>query len=391
MANQSLVFYTPEDLRSDPGLQTTWNSLVPLGNPLYRAFAGPRPFQTHAAKEPHAGNRVAMIRDADGKAVGVCPVVHWNLSIPLQVRKRIFGKIKLQAATILCGEPLVPQDPALFQMLFNGLLREMTWCDCLYFNSIPADCFTSRFIYGGEANFARFFVHPKRLERREWLYHELDESLEAYLHTKHKRTRNTWKRRVKKLRELGNGMLECERIENEDQIEDFYTAGYSIAENSWQFHSLGMALKDTALYRETLLSYARGGCLRAYLLKCGGRPCAFVIGVQCQDAVQFEQTAYSREFAVHSPGTVLYYMLLEDIYKYRRPKYLNFGTGVNPHKRLFSNRESFDTAIYLFRRSLRNRLRATTNRLFYATLGLAKRLSRKRAGTTGDDGESEES
>jgi Acetyltransferase (GNAT) domain len=390
LANHSLVFYSPEDLHSDPGLRKTWNSLIHLGNPLNRAYGGPPTFETHASNQPHEGNRIAMIRDGDDKVIGVCPVVHWNLSIPLQVRRYIFGKIKLQAATILCGEPMLPQEPALFQILFDGLLREMTWCDCIYFNSIPAECFTSRFIYGGEVNLSRFFIYPIHLQRREWLYHELEESHDKYLQSKHKRTRNTWKRRVKKLREFGQGMLECERIDKEDQIDGFYTAALSIAENSWQFHALGGVPEETALNRETLLSFARRGCLRAYLLKCGGCPCAFVIGVQYQDVLQFEQTAYSKEFSVYSPGTVLYYLLLEDAYEHRRPKYLNFGTGVNPHKRLFSNRSSFDTAIYLLRPTLRNRLRATSHRLFYASLEVTKRLSGKHAGTISNNGEYED-
>jgi CelD/BcsL family acetyltransferase involved in cellulose biosynthesis len=154
---------------------------------------------------------------------------------------------------------------------------------------------------------------------------------------------------------------------------------------------LGVAQADTALYRETLVNYARGGCLRAYLLKCGGRPCAFVIGLQSGGTLQFEQTAYSREFAVYSPGTVLYYLLLEDVYGYRPPRFVNFGSGVNPHKRLFSNRQSFDTAIYLFRRTLRNRMRATTHELFYSALELTKRFSRHRPQTAGGDSELEDS
>jgi hypothetical protein len=390
LANHSLVFYSPEDLQSDPSLRTIWNSLIHLGNPLNEAYGGPPAFETHASNQPHEGNRIAMLRDGDDKVIGVCPVVHWNLSIPFQVRRHVFGKFNLQAATVLCGEPMLPHEPALFQLLFDGLLREMTWCDCVYFNSIPSECFTSRFIYSAETNLRRFFIYPTRLQPREWLYHELEESYEKYLQSKHKRTRNTWKRRVKKLREFGQGMLECERIEKVGQIDGFYAAAHSIAENSWQFHALGGVLKETALNRATLLSLARRSCLRAYLLKCGGRPCAFVIGMQYQDALQFEQTAYSKEFSVYSPGTVLYYLLLQDVYEHRRPKYLNFGTGVSPHKRLFSNRNSLDTAIYLFRPTLRNWLRTTSHRLFYANLELMKRLSGKRAKVTSDNGEHEE-
>ena len=78
-----------------------------------------------------------------------------------------------------------------------------------------------------EGQIGRYFVYPRRLQPREWIYLELEESYERFPQGKHKRTRNTWKRRVKKLRELGGGVLEYDRIENEDQVDAFYEAAYS--------------------------------------------------------------------------------------------------------------------------------------------------------------------
>ena len=72
-------------------------------------------------------------------------------------------------------------------------------------------------------------------------------------------------------------------------------------------------------------------------------------------------------------------MLMEDVYRHRRPKFLNHGTGVSPHKHLFTNQNSLDTAIHLFRPTLRNRLRAASHGMFYSGLELVKKLSRKRA------------
>ncbi len=378
-ANHSLLFYSPEELQADPSVRTVWESLVHLGNPLHGAYLGPAPCETQARVSPHEGNRVVMIQDGDGKVIGVCPIVRWKLEMPFQVRRRIFGKLKLEAATVLSGEPLLPHDPALFRLLFEGLLREMIWCDCIYFNSIPADCYTSRFIYGEAGRIRGHFVYPRRLQPREWIYLELEESYEKFLQDKQPKTRYKLKRQVKKLRELGGGVLECDRVENEDQVDAFYEAAYSVAEKSWQFRTLGKALDETALYRETLRGLARQGCLRAYLLCCGERPCAFWIGLQDNAVLQLEQMAYSSDFASHSPGTVLHYMLMEDVYRHRRPRFLNYGTGVTLSKRLFCNRTSSDAAIYLFRPTLRNRLRAAGHGMFYSGLELVKRLSRKRA------------
>ena len=91
----------------------------------------------------------------------------------------------------------------------------------------------------------------------------------------------------------------------------------------------------------------------------------FVIGYQYEDVLQFEQTAYLPEFAVYSPGTVLYYLVMQDLYRHRRPRFVNHGTGVTPHKQLFSNRTSPDACLYLFRPTFRNRIRCFSHRLFY--------------------------
>jgi hypothetical protein len=228
-------------------------------------------------------------------------------------------------------------------------------------------------------------VHPRRFQPREWLYLELGERLDDFLKCRHKRTRNTLKRRVRKLREHGAGRLDCQRVETEDQVDEFHAAARSIAEQSWQFHHLGGRLEDTALNLENLRSYARIGCLRAYLLKCGDRPCAFVIGYQYEDILQLRQTAYAAEFSQLSPGTVLYYMLLEDLYSHRRPRFANHGTGVTRHKRLFSNRSALDTSVYLFRPTVANKLRCLTMSAFATGIALAKRMLKRDREATEDN------
>src|SRR5262249_25386017 len=114
-------------------------------------------------------------------------------------------------------------------------------------------------------------------------------------------------------------------------------------------------------------------------------PCSFCITYQYQDVLHVEQTAYSEEFARFSPGSVLFYMMMDDLHQYRRPRVVNYGVGVNPHKRLFTNRSTLDTSAYLFRPTLRNRFNCLGHGLFYAGLKLAKRIMRKQSPTASTD------
>ena len=349
-----------------------------LLHPSQRVFASPIIYE-HCCRQDSLGhNRVAVIRDSDGTVVGICPIVSWRLEMPLTIRKRVLAKFLVRAATILSCQPLVPEDPALFRLLFKGLLEQLDWCDCIYIDSMPLDSPTARFVFSKQGPKRPYVIYPSRPVPREWIYLEMDEGLEAFLAQKQKRTRNTLKRRVKKLTEKGGGALECIRVENEDQVDDFYHDAFAVAEKSWQFQSLGRRLDETALYRENLQHLAQIGCLRANLLKCGGSPAAFVIGNQYQDVLQFEQTAYDPGLSNYSPGTVLYYLMMQDLDRHRRPAFVNHGIGVTAHKRLFCNRASLDAQVFLFRPSLRNRFRCLSHGLFYKGLTLAKRIAGKR-------------
>jgi Acetyltransferase (GNAT) domain len=385
----SLTLLLPEDALGDPEVRGEWASLISLGNVLNRVFASPTLYEHQTRVAPLPENRVAVLRNENGKIVGICAIVLWNVALSFAVRKRVLGTKVVKAATILGGEPLIAADPALFRFLIDRLFEGLPWCDCVYMNSIPVESFACKMVYKDEHKRRRYFIHPRRLESREWIYLEPGNSLESFLEGKQKRTRNTLKRRVKKLREHGAGSLECIRVETEDQVDAFYESAFAVAEKSWQHANLGRCLEETSLYRNNLQSLARLGVLRAYLLKCGGFPCAFVIGYQYEDILQFEQTAFSSDFARLSPGTVLYYMMLEDLYRYRPPRLVNHGVGVTPHKRLFSNRESVDTSVHLFRPTIRNRLLCTAHALFNSALGIARRFLAKRSSPPRESEENE--
>ena len=374
----SLTLLLPEDALGDPEVRGEWESLICKGHDLNRVFRSPTLYEHQTRLAPLPENRVAVIRDVNGMIVGICPIVMWKVALSFAFRKRVLGTKVVKTAAILGGEPLLAADPNLFRFLIDGLFKGLPWCECIYMNSIPVESFTCKMIYADEHKRAAYFIHPRRLESRGWLYLEMEKSMDAFLKAKQANTRYQLKRRVKKLREHGAGSIECLRVESEDQVDAFYESAVTVAENSWQYKNLGQCLEETALYRDSLRSIARLGCLRAYLLKCGSRPCAFVIGYQYQDTLLIEKSAYSQDFSHFAPGTVLYFLMLEDLYRHGPPKLVNHGVGVSEHKRVFSNRESFDTSVHLFRPTMRNRLLCAAHTLFNSALGMARRLLAKR-------------
>ena len=190
---------------ADESLNRAWTYLMSAAHPLNRVFSSPALFNHRCVTTPLEENRVIVIRDDDGRIVGVCPIVRWQINLPFQLRKRVLGKFEVTAATVLSGEPLLRGGPEVHGPLFETLLAKLPWCDCILFSSIPVDSETCRFLYGEGQASRSYLVHPRRLQPREWLSLELGSSLEEFLRSKQKRTRNTFKRRVRKLRDHGGG------------------------------------------------------------------------------------------------------------------------------------------------------------------------------------------
>jgi hypothetical protein len=372
-----MALLSPEEAIGDPILRHSWDSMMDRVHPIHRFTSSPKFFEHrwHCSRndEMHLG----VMRDEDGLVIGLCPVDSWRLELPFQVRKWFLGKFNLRAATITGGEPLLPPDPALFRQFFDGLIDGLPWCDCIFIPSVPLESPTCKFLYNECRTSSRYFLYPKIVERRAWYTLELGDSLDHFLKGKQKRTRNTLKRRVRKFREHGGGSLDCIRVETEDQVDSFHESAIRIAERSWQYRNLGRRPENTVLSLEKLRDLARAGCLCAYLLTCGDNPAAYIIGYRYEDVLQFEETAYAEEFGNLSPGTVLYFLLLEDLYEHNPPAFIDHGIGIGPHKEVFSNHVSYDTSAYLFRRTARNRARCSLHGSFYAGLRLAKRLMKK--------------
>ena len=117
--------------------------------------------------------------------------------------------------------------------------------------------------------------------------------------------------------------------------------------------------------------------LRSYLLRCGERPCAFVLGYQHGDVYHYAEIGYDRDFTNFSPGMVLYYLLVRDLFAHRPPSTLNFGRGDADYKQRFGNVQREDVSIFLMRKTHRNRLRVGSHSAFRSFVSAARRAVRR--------------
>ena len=95
---------------------------------------------------------------------------------------------------------------------------------------------------------------------------------------------------------------------------------------------------------------------RGYLLMHERKPVAYIYS-PCLDGILYYQfVGHDPEYNSFSPGTVLQYAVLEELFTSNGVSLFDFTEGEGRHKSFFSTDSIRCADIYYFRRSLRNRL-----------------------------------
>jgi len=379
----SLNLLAPEAAAGDDELRRQWEASLHLVNRLNRFYSSPAWFFHRTRVAHRESDRIGVIRDGEARVLGVCPLDSYLVHLSYAVKKKVFGTARFQAAVVLGGEFMLPPDPVLFQHVIDGLFKELTWCACIALETVPEDSFTWEYLEGLGRQGRDFFVYVSTREPRAWHYIELGKSFEEYVDGMKSKSRTNIKNKLRKFHKKSGGTTNWRRVQAEDEVEGFYESAVRIAKQSWRYQTFGTA-GHPSLDLDSLKGLARLNLLRAYLLTCDQTPLAYVVGHQFQGVYHYAETAYVQELRDLSPGTVLLYMLLEDLHGFEPADFLNFGAGDGTAKRLFGNRSSTDREVFLFRRTLRNRLHTLGHGAFRTALSLAKRFLRDRPKAPGD-------
>ena len=269
------------------------------------------------------------------------------------------------------GEPLLPPSGPAHDALFRAIRQTFPNCDCLSLDQVRLDSFL--WDYFSESQEIREFWHPylphRGPARHHWLL--LPSTFADYLAKFGGKTRQTVKRQVNLLRRHGSGSLELRRVGSRCQVDEFVEQALAIATRSWQQRFLDLPLETACDRARSLRELADDNLLRAYLLYCGGRPCAYAIGLQLEATCVFYETAYDPGYAHRSPGKVLLYLMIEDLFNHNKPRRLSFCSGEMPYKALFGTSVSLEADLVLFRRTAANRAWCLSHKLFRGVVNQA--------------------
>ena len=180
------------------------------------------------------------------------------------------------------------------------------------------------------------------------------------------------------------GNLSLTRCSDVDQIPDFVRRAVAISRKTYQWHLLGLGLRNADELTQTLTVMARHGWTRCYLLECNGVATAFMVGYLYAGTYYYVDVGFDPEWEKWSVGTVLHLEVLRDLMEGGgRAQSFDFSSGSGIHKKRFSNESRTEANYLLVPRGARNNILIAAfigmNALSAAAVGLLDRLRLKAA------------
>lgn len=289
-----------------------------------------------------------FVLERNGEIVGAVPFALSKVPLKFQYGGMVLCKVPMRRWILLGYTLSIPEDEAAYDLLFSRIWELAEEFDAIYSEYIGPDSFLWNYIHSSPLakTFFRFYSQYGAMPHP---YVRLDGTFENYMQYFPSKIRTERNRKLKKLREQAD--VELVRITAAEEVGAFVEAAAEIARKSWQFSLLntGFASLTVDAWTERLAFAAQRGCLRSYILKCNGVPCAFELGYQYKRRFYFSLTGYDPSWSKFGVGATMIWLIIKDTFEYNRPEVCDFATYAD-YKQSFANDSYPEAIIWLFLR-----------------------------------------
>lgn len=160
------------------------------------------------------------------------------------------------------------------------------------------------------------------------------------------KTRNTMKRKDRKLVEACGENLSVRTVTKPEEVGEFTRAADSISALSYH-GAIGVGVRDSDSWRAACRAMAESGKLRSYLLMAGERPVSYIMGIVHQRTFTLEATAFVPDMSSLSPGGVLLWRVLNDLVD-AGVDVVDFGFGDAQYKQMYGTESNQDLLVRLY-------------------------------------------
>jgi CelD/BcsL family acetyltransferase involved in cellulose biosynthesis len=157
-------------------------------------------------------------------------------------------------------------------------------------------------------------------------YLVLKESFEENFRSLSKHTQKEFRRKINRISRLGQlGLL---KVSGREQVERHLDRFFALYARTWK----GAERHPGFYYRLCPLFESRG-MLHFHALTLNGRPIAYLISILSGDTLYGIKTTYDPSFSAYSPGVLLFYKVIEDIFTMPGVREFDIGRGDEQFKR----------------------------------------------------------
>ena len=163
-----------------------------------------------------------------------------------------------------------------------------------------------------------------------------------------KKARYNLKRSVKLFGKSAGGNIDFRIYEKTSELDEFHNFAYEISRKTFQHKLLKVGLPDTKAFREELYRQAEQGRFFGYILLRDGEKIAFAYCVRHGIRMNYNIIGYDPRFSKESPGNVLLFLILKDLFSRPEIELFDFGVGEAQYKSIFSTNFSMVADVYYF-------------------------------------------
>ena len=336
-------------------LAQCWDELLSKSSNLYKMYQSLPWWQHLTSRDDRSEYDLISVEDQAGEIIGIIPLKKSLVSTNVTFKRREMKISSFNCLEVLGSQLILPTSSDLYTKFLQWVWKNYQSIDAVYFKSIPNNSYDWQFMSEKQWNIDGSLIY-KLSHEREFFVLRTAETFEAYLETQfRKKKRYNLKRQVRLLQEAADNKLEIQCITDPEKVPGFNRLVKEITSKSWKAKKLGNYIPDYVQDDEYLKDVASRQLLRAYLLYLDGKAITYVLGYQFQDVYHYSDIGFDEDYAKYSPGSVLLFLLIEDLIKHTGLKFVNFGIGDSEYKRQFANESVPDNSLILLRNSLRNR------------------------------------
>ncbi|MCP4249315.1 MAG: GNAT family N-acetyltransferase [bacterium] len=387
------VMATVQHIQGEAELRKLAAQHAPASGATKRRADGSRGNPTHAvamgleralASFAGTGDRLgAFALRERGRLTGLMPYLLQSYPLPCRIGEVCLFRVPLRRMRLLHEFGYWPDLSAAYEALLKGIAEAVSvrprlgggpsGVDLVWATALPAESELARMAAGGPGR-GEAFVRYQPTQPTPHHRIRLTATFEAYLAGLSPKSRSGLRRKARKL--LGDGSAQhptavqprefarqsqrvtgLVRITDPDDVPWLVERLTELSRKTYQYNLLGLGVQDSKQLAGAAQSAARRGELRSYILVVAGTAVAFMYGTQRPAAIggrsdgdiyDYIDVGHDPAWSDRSPGTVLQFLVIRDLFKHNRPAVFDFGPGDAVHKARFGNESYLERDLYLF-------------------------------------------